>query len=93
MGGKTGVVGLVGLSIVGGGGGVMGCEAGAIGLELAAMGVRDALLSLKGTNMPYSPSKRESLSGFFRARPSFIGLIASINLTKEVLVTARREGI
>ena len=79
---------------MGSSGGVMGCEASVIGLELAAVGaVRDALLSLKGTSVPYSPSKRESLSGFLRARLSFIGLIAFIILIKEVLVIARREGM
>ena len=54
---------------------------------------RDTLLSLKGIIVPSSPSKSESYSRFFRVSPSFIGLIASIILIKEVLVIALLEGI
>ncbi len=63
------------------------------GIGVRGLGSRDLILSLESSIELCSPSKSESLIGCLRARPSFIGLIASITLIKEVFVTALREGM
>ncbi len=62
-------------------------------IGIRGLGSRDLILSLESLIELYSPSKSKSLIGFLRVRLSFIGLIASITLIKEVFITALREGI
>ncbi len=62
-------------------------------IGIKGLGSRNLILSLESLIELYSPSKSKSLIGFLRARLSFIGLIASITLIKEVFITTLREGI
>ncbi len=57
-------------------------------IGIRGLGSRDLILSLESLIELYSPSKSKSLIGFLRARLSFIELIASITLIKEVFITA-----